>query len=193
MKLIYGVGFNDRKYPAVINGVRTKEYMHWQSMLIRCYCEKYLKKRPTYKGCTVSENFKSYSYFYEWCQNQKGFDCHNSVLDKDLLTKGNKVYSEDTCVFIPDRVNSLMTKRERNRGSLPIGVQLCKESGKYRVMFSFDSKRAHGGRHLDPITAFNRYKELKELCFRRVAEEYRDRIDPRAYDALMNYRVEITD
>ena len=64
---VYGVGILGTKYPSKINGVKTKEYSRWQSMLVRCYSDAYKKKQPTYEGCEVSDNFKSYEYFYEWC------------------------------------------------------------------------------------------------------------------------------
>ena len=91
---VFGVGVVGTKYPTKINDVQTKEYVLWKDMLKRCYCEKYHLKKPTYIGCEVSENFKNYSFFYEWCQNQIGFNNKDWQLDKDLLVKGNEVYSE---------------------------------------------------------------------------------------------------
>ena len=97
---VYGIGILGTKYPIKVSGVKTKEYMLWQSMLERCYSDAFKKKRPTYEGCEVGDNFKSYEYFYEWCHKQIGFGDSGWHLDKDLLIKGNKVYSENTCVFL---------------------------------------------------------------------------------------------
>ena len=123
---VFGVGVVGTKYPAYEYGVVTKEYVLWNNMLMRCYSDTDKKKQPTYIGCEVSENFKSYEYFYEWCHNQVGFGNEGNGnpfhLDKDLLVKGNKVYSESTCVFIPQEINLLLVKRDNNRGEHLIGV-----------------------------------------------------------------------
>ena len=60
---VYWVGVVGTKYPTMINGRNTKEYGLWQNMLTRCYNDTYKKKSPTYEGCEVSDNFKSYEYF----------------------------------------------------------------------------------------------------------------------------------
>ena len=119
---VYGVGVLGTKYPSKINGVITKEYKLWHSMLVRCYSDTFKKKYLTYDVCEASENFKSYEYFYEWCNKQIGFGNQGWHLDKDLLVKGNKVYSENTCVFIPAEVNTLLVKRAASRGEHLIGV-----------------------------------------------------------------------
>ena len=119
---VHGIGVLGTKYPSRVNGVQTKEYDLWYNMLVRCYSDTYQKKKPTYEGCKVSDKFKSYEYFYEWCHKQFGFDNQDWHLDKDLLTKGNKVYSENTCVFIPHEINTVLTKRTASRGEHLIGV-----------------------------------------------------------------------
>lgn len=66
---VYGVGILGTKYPTKINDVQTKEYVLWKGMLRRYSA--YLKKRyPTYKDCEVSDKFKRYEYFYEWCHKR---------------------------------------------------------------------------------------------------------------------------
>ena len=119
---VHGVGIAGAKYPSKINGVLTKEYTLWCSMLKRCYSDGFKKQRPTYEDCEVSENFKSYEYFYEWCHKQIGFNNEDWHLDKDLLVKGNKVYSEYSCVFIPKEINLVLTKCVASRGEYLIGV-----------------------------------------------------------------------
>ena len=64
------------------------------------------RNTPTYEGCKVSDNFRSYEYFYEWCNNQIGFGSEGWHLDKDLLIKGNKVYSENRHYVAPAQSQS---------------------------------------------------------------------------------------
>ena len=62
---VFGVGILGAKYPSKVNGVLTKEYLLWTSVLERCYSDSFKKKNPTYEYCKVSDNFKRYEYFYE--------------------------------------------------------------------------------------------------------------------------------
>lgn len=190
-KLIYGVGVNDRKYSMWVDGKITKEYDLWRSFLGRCYNPEYHRRKPTYVGCSVSENFKGYSYFYDWCQQQVGFGGEDFQLDKDLLLRGNKVYSEDTCLFLPRALNTLFTARRNHRGNFPLGVS--KNEGRFMAECSTDKSSRHIGRFNTPELAFQAYKQVKEAFIKLQAEKWRDFIDPRAYEALMRYEVLITD
>ena len=191
---VYGVGILGTKYLASINGVQTKEYKLWCCMLVRCYSNTYKKKYPTYEGCEVSDNFKSYEYFYEWCHKQIGFSNEGWQLDKDLLIKGNKVYSETTCVFLPNEINSLLTRREALRGEHLIGVCWCKTANAFIAQVNKGKgKREHLGCFKTELEAFNAYKQAKETFIKEQANKWKGKIDDRAYKALMNYTVEITD
>ena len=192
---VCGVGILGTKYSSKVDGVRTKEYGLWKSMLERCYSDSaYQKKRPTYKDCEVSENFKSYEYFYEWCHNQIGFDVKGFDLDKDLLVKGNKVYSENTCVFIPREINQVLVKRTASRGEHLIGVSWDKTTNAFRAMVSKGKGKSEWlGYFKTELEAFNAYKQAKEAFVKEQASKFKSQIDPRAYNALMNYQVEITD
>ena len=191
---VYGVGITGTKYLTTINGVNTKEYKLWTGMLERCYNDAYKKQRPTYEGCEVSDNFKSYEYFYEWCHSQIGFGNEGWHLDKDLLTKGNKVYSEDSCIFIPNEINLLLTRREALRGKHLIGVYWCNTKKAFVAQVNKNKgKRENLGSFNTELEAFNVYKKAKESFVKEQAEKWKDQIDIRAYKALMNYQVEITD
>ena len=191
---VYGIGIVGTKYLISEGGVLTKEYMLWKSMLSRCYNDAYKKHRPTYEGCEVSDKFKSYEYFYEWCNKQVGFGHEDWHLDKDLLIKGNKIYSENTCVFIPQEINSMLVKSDKRRGEYLIGVcwhkkdkafiaQVNKNKGKQEYLGSFKTE----------IEAFNAYKQAKENFIKEQANKWKSHIDERAYLALINYEVHIDD
>ena len=191
---VYDVGISGTKYPPTINDVKTKEYGLWQNMLQRCYSDSFKKRRPTYEDCKCSENFKSYEYFYEWCHSQIGFDNEGWQLDKDLLIKGNRVYSEDSCIFIPNEINLLLTKRTTSRGKHLIGVCWHNASKSFIAMVNKNKgKQEHLGCFKTEIEAFNAYKEAKESFIKEQAEKWKGKIDERAYEALMNYTVEIDD
>ena len=191
---VRGVGILGTKYPSKINGVHTKEYGLWKNMLRRCYSDFYKKQRPTYEGCEVSDNFKSYEYFYEWCHKQIGFDNGGWHLDKDLLVKGNKVYSEDSCIFIPKEINLLLTKSTASRGEYLIGVSWSKRDKSFISRVHKNKGRSeHLGYFKTEIEAFKAYKVAKEAFVKEQANKWKGKIDDRAYEALMKYTVEITD
>ena len=190
---VFNVGVLGAKYPPSINGVKTKEHELWQNMLQRCYSTTLKKKHPAYKDCEVSDNFKCYEYFYEWCNKQIGFNNEGWHLDKDLLIKGNKVYSENTCVFLPLEINSLLLGNDKVRGNFPIGVSWHKASNKYCASVNEFNKQKHLGLFDNEIDAFRKYKQAKEYQIKNMAEIYKGLVDPRAYEALMNYQVEIDD
>ena len=170
-----------------------REYSIWNGVRQRCYNENIRHLNPSYQEVEMSENFKRYSYFKEWCNKQIGFDQDGWHLDKDILSKDNKVYSEDTCCFVPPEINSLITKANRIRGKYPIGIYEDKQAGKFKVRISVEGKQKHIGRYYCEKEAFNAYKQAKEAYIKEVANRWKGQIDPKVYEALMNWNVEITD
>lgn len=51
----------------------------------------------------------------------------------------------------------------------------------------------HLGYFDTPEEAFYAYKPVKEAYIKALAEKWKDQIDTRAYEALMNWTIEITD
>lgn len=198
---VSGVGILGDKYPTIYYNsdgkkINLKHYEAWSGMLKRCYNQNHQERHPTYKGCTTSDNFKSYTYFYEWCERQIGFDYYDWCLDKDILVKGNKVYSEDVCVFVPNEINCLFTKTNKSRGKYPIGVHYDKSKKKFICQINRNNIKGcqdYLGAYDCPNEAFLVYKEAKEVFIKQVAEKWKERIDKRVYQALLNYKVEITD
>lgn len=187
-----GVGIVDVE-GASVGRVPIPEYKLWCNMLKRCYNPKTQEKCPTYKSCQVSENFKTFSKFKAWCEQQTGYGKKGWHLDKDILVKGNKVYSEDTCCFVPAEINTLITTAKVSRGSLPIGMYYEKDTGKIKVRISIEGKQKHVGRFECKQKAFQAYARAKKAQIKAVANKWKDQIDPRVYQALLNWKIEITD
>lgn len=194
-RLVQGVGVYEKgKYASKANGKHGKEYKLWQNMLERCYSEKLHARHPTYIGCEVSENFKNFQWFAEWCQAQIGFKLKDYQMDKDIFGKGNKLYSENTCFFIPRQVNTFLTKRKGDRGSHPIGVDFYKVKGMYRATASDGrSLSKHLGFYNTPEEAFQAYKGYKESLAKELATKYEGMVHSKVVEALNNFTVEITD
>ena len=190
--MFYGIGFNDRKYPTKVKSKHTREYIFWTGFLSRSCSENTKNNQPSYKPRSVSENFKSYSYFYEWCQDQIGFDL-GFDLDKDLIVKGNKIYSEEFCVFLPSEINRALCKNDKGRGGLPIGVFYNKKSKKFESRVRRNSNPVYIGSFDSEIDAFNSYKSEKESYLKHLANKYKGLIDERACKALIDYSVSIHD
>lgn len=122
-KLVQGVGFNDADYK-VTQYISGKQFMcpfydRWKSMLERCYSKKFKLKNPAYIGCSVCEEWLTFSNFKAWMEKQ---DWQGKELDKDLLVTGNKVYSPDRCIFLDKEINQFTNERKSARGKWPLGV-----------------------------------------------------------------------
>lgn len=193
---VCGVGYMGQgNYKGRNGGGKSKSYITWINMLRRCYDEKSKMKNPTYKECYVCEEWHNYQNFAKWYEeNYYEVDGEKMTLEKDLLIRGNKIYSPETCIIAPNKINCLIIGCNSARGDYPKGVNFHKASGKYVAQCSVDDcKRKHLGLFNTPEEAFLSYKEFKEQYIKQVAEEYRDKIPTKLYEAMMKWEVEITD
>lgn len=184
---IYGKGILGEGFKQSDN--QSYSFQLWKNMLKRCYSEVSFKKSPSYEQCLTSETFNHYQQFKTWCNQQLGFGNTGWELDKDILVKGNKVYSEDTCCFVPKEINLLLVKHDKGRGNYSLGVDYHKSRKQFRARCS----DKHLGWFNTEIEAFNAYKTAKEDYIKSLANKWKDQIDPKVYEALMKYEVEITD
>lgn len=188
--MIFGVGYiGEGEYDN-----KCKSYAIWTNMIRRCYGE--LRDERTmriYFECTVSEEWLNFQNFAKWYEENyyeiEGMSIH---IDKDIIIKGNKIYSAETCVFVPSRINNLFTKANAKRGELPIGVRGTKYKNKYRAWANNNGPN-HLGTFNTITEAFEAYKLVKEKYIKEVAEEYIKLIPYKLYKAMYNYKVEITD
>ena len=198
-KRYYEVGYiGEGEYKACENGKITRVYSTWNNMLKRCYDEKYHEKYPTYKDCEVYEEWHNFQKYGKWFEeNYYSIEGEKMCLDKDVLVKHNKIYSPETCIFVPERINLLFVKSDKSRGESVIGTSLYK--GKYQVQCwlinpkTGKSKREYLGRYETQEKAFEVYKYYKEKNIKEVADYYKIQIPQKLYNAMYNYEVEIND
>lgn len=197
-KCVFNVGMIGSKYKTRnAKGKQIKEYNTWAQMLKRCYDEKSASKNKTYEEVYVCDEWFLFENFYEWLHSQNNFEKwlnnHEFAIDKDILFKGNKIYSPDTCCLVPRIVNNIFTKRESLRGNLPIGV--CKKGNRYAAQMDNKKNTVRLGYFDTKYEAFNAYKTIKENYIKQIAKEEFDKcnITQKCYEAMVNYQVEIDD
>lgn len=194
-KSVWGVGYiGEGDYKISINGKKTPQYILWSNMINRCYNKIFHSKQPTYENCTVCDEWYNFQTFAEWYdENYYSLNEEKMNLDKDILVKGNKIYSPDTCVFVPHFINTLFIKNDILRGNLPIGVIWHKRDRKYRAQCNKNGKVSTLGSYNTPEEAFEKYKSYKEWLINEIAATYKDKIPFKLYDAMINYQVEVND
>lgn len=186
MKLLCGIGVNDANYTVTptVNGkqVWCKFYRVWVCMIKRCYCEATKKGNPTYDQASVCEDWLTFSKFKTWMESQ---DWEGKELDKDLLVRGNKVYSPETCLFVSKQVNMFITALRRSNGELPIGVSLHKPSGKFQAYIKNLGK---GSKRLGVFeTAEAAHKAWRAEKNKLATELSKAQTDPRVAKAIIEY------
>ena len=187
-KLVSGVGVNDANYETqkfkregdkYINIWRCPIYDIWTGMLRRCYSETFLKKYPSYMGCQVCEDWKTFSNFKLWVEEQ---DFIGKCLDKDLLNRGVRVYSPETCVFISKNLNSFLVGTRKKEGRLVGARKVCK---KYIACCNdpFLDKVVHLGTYETEVEAHLVWKAYKHKLACHVADSW-EISDKRIIEAL---------
>jgi hypothetical protein len=189
-RTVFGVGYSSKgKYKKTIKGKYTKEGLLWRNMLERCYSKNNIKNYPTYKDTIVCEEWHDFQVFADWVTNNYKEGFH---LDKDILCKDCKIYSPETCCFVPRAINIALTKRDKSRGKYLIGATYSK-TGKFVAMMNRNGKICYLGTFDSELEAHNKYKMEKEKYIIQLANRFKEEIKYKTYQALINYKVEITD
>lgn len=181
---ICGIATNDCKN---LNIPRKMYYLPlsiWKGMIYRCYDENTQNNQPSYAGCSVCYEWLTFSNFKQWYD---GNYIPGYQLDKDILFRGNKVYSPITCVFVPQYINLLLTRKENMYGYQ--GVSKIKK--KYIANIKINGSNLCLGRFDNAIDAFNVYKERKEEMLKEIAIDafLKNQIKSDVASAIMNYSV----
>ena len=166
-------------------------YIAWSNLLRRCMDSRLKEMLPTYQDCVLCDEWKEYTVFRDWFYDPKNGYKSGYQLDKDILVKGNKIYSPATCCFVPKYINTLFKGKPKKDG-LPRGVM--KSGRRYRACFT-----ANGHRDIlyadSAEKAFALYKEMRETYIKGIAIKYYKRgdITKKVFNAMMDYEVDITD
>ena len=176
-RCIFGIG-----YLGVGNAQQKTQVGYcWRGMLERCYCDRMKKIHPAYYGIsTVCEEWLDFQVFAKWYnENIYQVGTERMHLDKDILVKGNKVYSPDTCLIVPQRINMLFLQKP-NKYNLPNGL-LPIANGRYSARYN--------GRHIGNFDTLEEATEAhereKRKAIKLVAEEYKEVIPDKVYQALL--------
>lgn len=190
-KSVYGIGFfGEGKHKASEDGKLIHKYKTWHGMMRRCYDTEFKKRSSTYLDCRVDDVWHNYQNFGDWYEdNYYRIENERVDLDKDILVKGNKVYSPDTCMFVPARINTLFANCETDHGKFSTCVYTNGRKGDKK--FSVRTRTEYLGSYRTIEEAARIYKWYKEDALKEVANEYKDRIPVKLYQAMINYKIDI--
>ena len=180
-------------------GVDKKEYNTWHQMLRRCFNSQVKEEKPTYKDASCCDEWLSYDNFRNWLRSQENYDKWKdlkwSAIDKDIIYKGNKLYSPERCFLVPVNINNLLVKHDAMRGNYPIGVYFVNNKYIANCTNPIENKLVRIGLFNTEIEAFEAYKEYKENLIKEIADIEYDKgtITKKCRDALYAYKVEIND
>lgn len=168
-----------------------KAYTKWNNMLVRCFNSKYHEKQPTYASCTICDEWLDFNNFVAWFEDPKNGYRDGYQLDKDLLGGNSKHYSPETCCFVPQTVNAMLTRGAKIRGKVKsIGVTL--KGNKYMARCNFGHKEAKVvGIFDNEQEAFEAYKKAKKSYMEQLANNLyaTGEITERVYNGLLNYEI----
>tara|TARA_R110002124_G_scaffold230373_2_gene395477 strand:- start:4525 stop:5301 length:777 start_codon:yes stop_codon:yes gene_type:complete len=179
-----GVG----RHVASVGTKSTPEYMLWKQMIYRCYDRSQQERQPTYKGCTVCDEWLNFQNFAEWLSAQSNYK-DGYELDKDLVLKGNKQYSPKACRFIPKKLNVILNNCEASRGQHPLGVCFNKNENRFAAAIRIDGKKKGLGYFDTASEAYEVYVDAKESYVKSEAQRFKGDIDDDVFNALMSWKV----
>ena len=179
-KSMYGIGYiGIGEYSSTKH---KKHYETWKNMFTRCYSEKYHETRPTYKECTVCPEWHCFQNFARWYdENFYNVNNERMSLDKDILVKGNKVYSPETCIFLPSVINSSFEIKKKNKDNLPTGIRRKKWG------YELQCNNTYIGIYKTLEEAINEYFRFKEKSILDTANKYKDYLPEKVYQAIISW------
>ena len=167
----------------------TQAYQTYNAMVSRTKTGGKVQARyPTYIG--ASNGFEDFQTFADWATQQVGYGVPGFHLDKDLLVPGNKVYSPETCCFLPGEINNALRRgRSSKKSDCPVGIHHNNKNGlaacigihgKTVFLASTPTSTKADMAHLSRV-----YEKAKSAYLNALAVEHQLNLDPRAFEALM--------
>lgn len=140
-------------------------YQTWMCILDRATDEHHKSIHPTYKTCSISEDWLCFSTFEKEVKLLVGYDDKLSYkdiefeIDKDILFHGNKEYSLEKCIWIPRNLNLFFTNINSKNTSGYEGVS--KQGDKYIAKVSMRGERIKLGTFTTKLEAYEEYSKQK--------------------------------
>jgi hypothetical protein len=171
----------------------TKSGSVWTRMRDRCFVGGYQqRKHARYAGCYMSDDFWDFQKFVRWFQQQKGYEQGGYHLDKDLLVRGNKCYSSETCCYIPAMLNMFLVNQHSSKSNHMIGAHYHTRLSKWGSSLSVNGEIKFLGYFESELDAHREYVVEKELEAKRWANRLINGefpVEDKVIEALLNWKV----
>lgn len=185
--LVFGVAVNDAGFQVsmVVGGskINHRAYSAWKNMLNRCYNEKERRNYKTYSSCLICNDWHSFKYFLSWWKLNHVDGWH---MDKDILSGESKIYSPETCVFIPNHINKFITLRGSCRGLYPLGVSWHKRDRVFTSHVSHNGRLIYLGCYASQYDAHNAWLLEKLRLAKKIKPEC-DSIHDGLYKGIVDF------
>lgn len=187
---VYDIGcIGQGEHRSTIDGKLSKAYDVWHSFLRRSYWKGYHASEKSYKDVTVCEEWLNFQNFAIWFyKNYDATYMQNWDLDKDIVCPDCKIYSPETCNFVPVEVNKFFCKPCSKSTTLPIGINMNGSGFKAEVNLGGKNILGKTFKKLEDAVLF--YKTEKEKYAGILAEKWKGLINDKIYEKLINYKVE---
>lgn len=160
-KMVCGIGINDYE------GRDLALFTVWRGMLFRCYEHKHNK---SYEQCSVCDEWLSLNNFSKWFYKnyRKGWQ-----LDKDILCDGVKIYSPDTCCFVPREINMCVVGKNAK--------SITYAKGAWQASFN----QKYIGRYRTKEDATMAYRRMKAQRIEDLTEKYKQELPSKVSNKLL--------
>lgn len=161
--------------PGIVNRKAQPVYNTWRSMLARCYNPNHNSfTRYGGSGVKVCDAWHDFQTFARWYEDNYVDGWH---MDKDLLSPQAKIYSPDTCVYLPHDIHHCIGVKHKK------GVYKVSKAKGYGVKMYIDNKRTYLGYYNTAEEAEGVYKQAVQGKIQEYLDRY-PHLPPKAIEAI---------